>query len=78
MSSSEPVELVMLQPGCYVPLVALQLLWRLEDAGFRIDLTVDGRLRIGPRSRLTTADDQSIRQHRDVLVALVRHCETVQ
>ncbi|HXG57072.1 MAG TPA: hypothetical protein VNJ03_16970 [Vicinamibacterales bacterium] len=78
MTTASATELVTLTGGLCVPLPSLQLLWSLEDRGFRITVDTDGYLVISPRSRLTTEDDQAIRQHRDVLIALVRHCEAVQ
>lgn len=67
---------VTMQPGLVVSVPALQLLWRLEDAGMvvRID-DQTGRLLVGPTARLTTDDDRAIRVHRDELIELVKICD---
>lgn len=72
-----PSETVMLMPGMVVSLDALRLLWRLEDR--RCIVRLDGdQLLIGPRHQLTADDRDGIRQHRDQLIALVRHVEVIQ
>jgi hypothetical protein len=75
MSDSE--RLVQIHPGLVVRVAALLLL-DLEDRGFRLSVTHDGALCVGPRGRLTPDDSAAIRQHRYYLVALVRHCEAVR
>jgi hypothetical protein len=69
-------ELVTLGGGLCVPLPALQLLWDLEARGFTLLLDDDG-LMVRPRTQITPADDKAIRQHRDELIALVKHCEVM-
>jgi hypothetical protein len=69
------VETVMLRGGLSVPLVALRLLWDLEERGFSM-IADDAGLVVSPRSRLTAIDDRAIRQHRDDLRALVQYCES--
>jgi hypothetical protein len=49
------------------------VLWAFEDRGLTIRLDHDGALLVGPRERLTVADRDAIRAHRDMLVALVRY-----
>lgn len=64
---------VTLRGGLTVPLAALRLLWDLEGRGFTLRIGADdGCLIVSPHSRLTLAEDQSIRAHRDQLLALVR------
>ncbi len=70
-------ETVTLAPGLVVRLDALKLLWDLEARHCTIRLNGE-QLLIGPRTSLTDDDRADIRQHRDALVALVRHCEAIQ
>ena len=73
MPTTAVTNTVVLGGGCSVPLVSLRLLWSLEERGFSI--TTDGQaLIVSPRSAITPADDNAIRQHRDELLVLVRHC----
>jgi hypothetical protein len=69
--------MVTLTPGLTVSLDALKLLWDLEARNCIIRLD-GGQLLIGPRTILTDGDRAGIRQHRDELIALVRHCEAIQ
>lgn len=68
-------ETITLQGGFVVTLDALRLVWDLEERGFHVRLAEDGGLLVGPRSRLTPADDRAIRQHRNDLLALVRYVD---
>jgi hypothetical protein len=76
-SSSEP-SFVVLGNGWSVPLSAVQLLLELEGRGLSIRGDDDGGLVVGPRSRLTDADREAIRQHRDALRVLVAFSEGIQ
>jgi hypothetical protein len=70
-------ESVVLRGGLAVPLAAVQLLWGLEERGFR--LAIEGEaLVVAPRSQLTRDDDQAIRAHRDELIELIKYCEAIQ
>ena len=74
-SLSRP-KLVTMASGLVVTVPALELLWRLEDAGMIVKLDVqDGRLLVGPTARLTAADIAAIRDHRDELIELVKMCD---
>jgi hypothetical protein len=70
-------ELVTLKGGFAVTLDALRLLWHLEDAGLHVRLDDAGGLVVGPRSRITLADDALIREHKAELIALVRYVEVM-
>ncbi len=70
-------ETVVLRGGLSVSLAALQVLWELESRGFEISDEHD-MLVVGPKSLITTEDDQSIRAHRDELLMLVKYGEAVQ
>ena len=78
MTSSEPTETVVLRGGAAVALSALRLAWALEDRGLTLRLAEDGRLLIGPRRLLTGADRDAIRDHREMLVAIVRHSDQAE
>ncbi|MDQ3347582.1 MAG: hypothetical protein M3545_06405 [Acidobacteriota bacterium] len=56
---------------------ALRLLWAFEERGCIVRCDGD-QLLVGPRQLITDHERVSIRQHRDELVALVKHCESVQ
>ena len=49
-------ELVALRGGHAVPVLALRILWSLEERDFDIRLADDGALLVVPGSRLTTDD----------------------
>ncbi len=67
---------VTMQPGLVVSVPALQLLWRLEDAGMVVKVDDQtGRLLVGPTARLTIDDDLAIRAHRNELIELVKMCD---
>ena len=67
---------VTMKSGLVVSVPALQLLWRLEEAGMIVKLNDDtSRLLVGPQSRLTAADGRAIRAHRDELIELVKMCD---
>jgi hypothetical protein len=68
-------ELVTLKGGITVSLAALKLLWHLEDTGLHVRLDDAGGLVVGPRSRITLADDALIREYKAELIQLVRYCE---
>jgi hypothetical protein len=70
-------EMVILQGGRVVDIAAIKVLLDLEERGFTLRAEADSLL-VHPRSRLTMADDEAIRAHRDELLALVRACEVVQ
>jgi len=78
MTTASATEFVTLRGGVCVPLGALQLLWGLENRGFRITVDTTGFLVVAPRAQLTAEDDHAIRHHRDALLALVQYCERVQ
>lgn len=78
MPDSEPTT-VTLRGGLCVPLTALQLLWQLEDRGFRVRLDDrDGALVVSPGANLTPDDREAIRTHKPELLRLVAYCEAVQ
>lgn len=54
---------------------ALDVLLTLERDGFRVELTPDDTLRIGPRDRLTPELVVALRHHKDSLKMLVRLCD---
>ena len=54
---------------------ALPLLLSLERAGFDLEVTDDGLLRISPRNRLDEEHVAAIRRHKDALKLLVRSCD---
>jgi hypothetical protein len=61
---------VTLTGGLTVPLLALQVLWGLENRG--VSLTVDGdSLIVNPRQLITDVDRVAIRQLKRHLIALV-------
>jgi hypothetical protein len=53
MATTSVPELVVLAGGCSVPLPALELLWRLESAGFDVLVDDTGHVLVGPVQRLT-------------------------
>lgn len=73
----QSTDTVTLSGGLTAPLPALQVLWALEAAGFRVRAK-DGVLVVSPRSRLTAEEDRAIREHRDNLLKLVAYSETIQ
>ena len=68
-------ELVALRSGLVVPVMALRVLWGLEERDFDVRLADDGALLVAPGSKLTTADRRAIAQHRDALRELVAYCD---
>lgn len=76
VSDRDEPEFVTMKNGMVVSIDALRLLWRLEEAEMVVRAG-GGRLQVGPRRRLTAADDAAIRVHRDELVALVEMCEAM-
>lgn len=64
---------VTLRGGLTVPVEPLQLLWRLEDEGFRISVDNEDRIVVRPGSRLTPADEDAIRRWRRHLCALIEY-----
>jgi hypothetical protein len=79
MPTTVAPETVTLKDGFSVTLEALRLAWSLEERGFYVRLAEDGGLVVSPRSRITSDDDQAIRQHKCELIALVRYCrESIQ
>jgi hypothetical protein len=68
-------ELVTLRSGISVPLVALQLLWHLEDRGLNVRVDADGSVLVGPHRRLTDHDRGLIREYRDDLRRIVAGVE---
>ena len=76
MVTTSPVsELVALRGGLTVPVLALRILWSLEERDFNIRLADDGALLVAPASKLTADDRHAISQHRDALRTLVRYCD---
>jgi hypothetical protein len=64
--------IVTLTAGLTVPLLALQVLWSLENRGLR--LNVDGDwLMVGPREKLNDDDREAIRRWRSHLLALIAY-----
>ena len=73
MASCLSSSAVVLKDGLSVSLEALQLAWRLEDAGVVLVLGENDRLRAGPPAKLSEPDRAPIRAHRDELMAVVRY-----
>ena len=70
---------VTMKSGLVVSVPALQLLWRLEEAGMVVKVDAAGRrLLVGPTARLTTADTTAIQTHRDELLELVKMCDVIE
>ena len=67
-------ELVTLRGGLAVPVVALRVLWGLEERHFDVRLADDGALLVAPGSKLTAGDRAAIAEHRDALRDLVAYC----
>jgi hypothetical protein len=55
---------------------AVDVLLRLEDSGFDLDL-VGVRLLVKPAGRLSATQRSAIARHREALIVLVRHCLAV-
>lgn len=66
-----PVQEYVLLKGLTVPLPALQLLWSLEERGFRMTLSVDEAFVVDPIEELTDVDRAGIHRWRRHLAALV-------
>ena len=64
-------KLVTLRGGVTVPVLALRILWALEERYFDVRLANNGVLLVAPGSKLTTHDRAAIAQHREALRALV-------
>lgn len=54
---------------------AVPLLVELEQQGFSLQVTADGRLRVEPGSRLSDQQRQLLAAHRDAAVLLLRTCD---
>jgi hypothetical protein len=65
---------VTLPSGHTVPLVALELLWHLEDRGLHVHVDRGGVL-VGPQGRLTDHDRRLIVEHKHHLIRLIVDCE---
>jgi hypothetical protein len=61
---------VILTSGKCVSFGALMFLWELEDRGLSVCPEGDA-LTVSPSNKLTDSDRESIRQHRDALLAIV-------
>jgi hypothetical protein len=73
----DPPVMQRLKHGFVVPLTALRLAWRLEDAG--CVLKADGdRLVIEPATRLTEADRADVARWREDLKAIARYRAEVE
>lgn len=72
-----PSSLVTLRGGPAVPEDVLQLAWRLAEQGVDLQVNETGRLLVGPRSRITDADRQAIREHKQMLTTVVKYCDEV-
>ena len=64
-------EFVYLKGGLTAPRPALELAWRLEDQGFRMDLDAYQHVVVEPHDRLTDQDRASIARWRHHLGAIV-------
>ena len=70
-------DLMTLNGGCVVATAVLEFGWRLEERGLTLEIEGD-YLSVGPKELLTDEDRSLIRRYRDDLVAILKHCETVQ
>ena len=77
MTRSTGSEVVTLRGGLLAPVDALRLLWDFEERDLIVRLSDDGGLLVGPRNKLTPADRERIRTHRDALVELVKYCNNL-
>jgi hypothetical protein len=74
MSASE---FVRLSNGAYVPIVALRMLWRLENNG--LSFRLDGEdLIVNPRGLFSDRDRLLVKEHKPDIVAIVRYCEELR
>ena len=68
---------ITLRDGPTLPLPVLQLAWRLEDRGFKLNLTVAGGVEISPELALTDQDRRAIARWRTHLAALTANVQRV-
>ena len=71
---ADAAEVVTLRGGLCVPLVVLQLAWRLEEQG--IEMRVDGHdVIVRPAQRVSTEDRQLLKKHVRELKQLVAYVD---
>jgi hypothetical protein len=73
MPKSSDDQFITLRGGVVFPVVALQLAWRLEAAGFTLDVVDGGAVRVRPASALTEADREAIRAWRSDLATIISY-----
>ena len=78
MSTTTAPDTVVLKGGTVVSLPALRVLWDLEARGLDIRLGTDGRILVGPNTRLDDHYRALIHEHKHELIALVRYVEGIQ
>jgi hypothetical protein len=64
---------VVLKGGFEIPLAALRLAWRLEEAGITLLLAEGGKLFVRPADKVSPEDFALLRQHGHDLKRLVRY-----
>ncbi len=72
-----PSSLVALRNGPAVPADVLRFAWDLEERGLDLRVNNNGRLLVGPRSRITAEDRELIRAHSQTLAVIVRYADQV-
>lgn len=75
-SADHDSRFVTLRTGPVVPVAALRLAWRLEEAGFRFGLTEQGELWVAPFARLSDDDRAELHRWKHHLCALLHHFES--